>query len=203
LNPKSVSILLALLVAGWSVEALALKCAGGIVSLGEIKAEVHMKCGEPTLWDQRIEETTVTTRKGHVFQNTRTVDEWTYDFGPNRLVQILFFHDGKLVKIKSGGYGQGLSGPASNRIGIISVGDRKSKVLRKWGEPAYEDQRQEQRTFYGSRGETIQKTFTIDEWVYDFGPKRYIRILTFEDGRLVSNRTGDHGTRDGGDEPRP
>jgi len=198
LNPRNVSIILALMMIGWSVEALALKCPGGIISLGELKAEVHMKCGEPTLWDQRVEETSITTRKGHYFQKTLTVDEWTYDFGTNRLVQILFFHDGKLVKIKSGGYGQGLSGPASNRIGIISVGDLKSKVLRKWGNPTYEDQRKEQRTFYGSRGKVIQKTFTIDEWVYDFGSKRFIRILTFENGRLVENRTGDRGTDETG-----
>jgi hypothetical protein len=33
------------------------------------------------------------------------LDEWTYDFGPDRLVQYLTFEQGLLVRISSGGYG--------------------------------------------------------------------------------------------------
>ena len=33
----------------------------------------------------------------------------------------------------------------------------------------------------------------IDEWVYDFGRNRFIEYLTFEQGRLLSVRSGSYG----------
>jgi hypothetical protein len=34
---------------------------------------------------------------------------------------------------------------------------------------------------------------TIDEWVYDFGPRRFVQYLTFEAGQLVAVRSGSYG----------
>jgi len=33
------------------------------------------------------------------------VDEWTYDFGPQRFVHYLTFLDGKLARVETGSYG--------------------------------------------------------------------------------------------------
>jgi hypothetical protein len=33
------------------------------------------------------------------------VEEWTYDFGPQRFIQFLTFEDGRLVRVQSGDYG--------------------------------------------------------------------------------------------------
>jgi hypothetical protein len=35
----------------------------------------------------------------------------------------------------------------------------------------------------------------VDEWVYDFGPRRFLQYLTFEGGHLVAVRSGDYGHR--------
>ena len=35
----------------------------------------------------------------------------------------------------------------------------------------------------------------IDEWVYDFGPRRFLQFLTFEGGRLIDVRSGPYGTK--------
>ncbi len=186
-------LLLTLTVICASNQAVALTCPGGIVSPGETIAQVHIKCGEPTIWDQRIEETNRRDDEGRWFHNSRTIDEWTYDFGSDRFIQTLIFINGDLIKISSGGYGKGATSPASDRPGIVSVGDSKSKVLLTWGQPTYLEQRQEERSIDGSNGEFFQKTVTIERLTYDFGPDRFIRILTFANGKLINIRTGGYG----------
>jgi len=34
---------------------------------------------------------------------------------------------------------------------------------------------------------------TVDEWIYDFGPRRFLQHLTFEGGQLVAVRSGAYG----------
>jgi hypothetical protein len=34
---------------------------------------------------------------------------------------------------------------------------------------------------------------TVDEWVYDFGPRRFVQFLLFEQGRLVNIHAGGYG----------
>ena len=90
---------------------------------------------------------------------------------------------------------------------IISVGDRKFDVLRKCGEPANVDVRQEIRSrnlgsvvlgpdnriqIY-SAPFLVDELVTIEEWEYNLGPTKFIRYLTFENGSLVSIALGDYG----------
>jgi len=35
----------------------------------------------------------------------------------------------------------------------------------------------------------------VDEWVYDFGPRRFLQYLTFEGGQLVDVRSGPYGIK--------
>jgi hypothetical protein len=39
---------------------------------------------------------------------TVQVEEWTYDFGKQRFIQFLTFEAGKVIRIRSGGYGHKL-----------------------------------------------------------------------------------------------
>jgi hypothetical protein len=36
----------------------------------------------------------------------------------------------------------------------------------------------------------------IDEWVYDLGPRRFVRLVAFENGRVTAVSAGEYGTRD-------
>jgi hypothetical protein len=91
---------------------------------------------------------------------------------------------------------------------IVSSGDSRYEVRTVCGEPDDAFQRVEYRTLRGrvagpctredgklrcgqSREEVIE--VVIDEWVYDFGRNRFIEYLTFEQGRLLSVRTGSYG----------
>ena len=80
---------------------------------------------------------------------------------------------------------------------IISRGDPMAKVLALCGEPAQQTQRLVSRSqTIGTRivngqhvFDTISATVEVSKWVYDFGPMRLMRELTFEDGTLVRIRT--------------
>jgi hypothetical protein len=41
----------------------------------------------------------------------------------------------------------------------------------------------------------VTREVQIDEWTYDFGPRRFVRYLTFVDGRLQSVEAGGRGSR--------
>jgi hypothetical protein len=88
---------------------------------------------------------------------------------------------------------------------IISPGDRKFDVLRQCGNPDNVEVREEVRIRrdLGAHlflpGEEppgflfAKELVTVEEWEYNLGPGRFIRYLTFENGRLIKITTGDYG----------
>jgi hypothetical protein len=175
--------------------ALAFSCDGRIVSPGDTKFEVVTKCGEPAWKESHEEQVTArldeTTRR----RETVTVDEWTYNFGPQSFLRILEFRNGKLVDIRTGGYGYADAGdrPESCDEQKIKRGDTKVDVLVQCGEPAWKEERQEEIIEELDRGIKRKVIVTIEEWTYDLGPNKFMRIFTFKNGRLVDIRTGGYG----------
>ena len=90
---------------------------------------------------------------------------------------------------------------------LISLGDPKSKILHECGEPDdIEIRHEEYVDGYGHRSylsdwshsghlatSLLKEVITIEEWMYNFGPTRFIRFLIFKNGRLKKIRTGDYG----------
>lgn len=91
---------------------------------------------------------------------------------------------------------------------IVSTGDSRYDVKSVCGEPDDASQRVEYRTIRGRVSGPCQRVsgkivcsdtreqvleVVIDEWTYDFGSNRFIEYLTFEQGKLVSVRTGSYG----------
>jgi hypothetical protein len=91
---------------------------------------------------------------------------------------------------------------------IVSSGDSRYEVKSVCGEPDDASQRVEYRSARGRVdgpcvreggrlrcGQTreVVVEVVIDEWVYDFGKNRFVEYLTFEQGKLVSVRTGSYG----------
>jgi hypothetical protein len=94
---------------------------------------------------------------------------------------------------------------------IVSTGDSRYDVKSICGEPDDVSQRVEYRTARGrvsgpcrrdggkiicsdTREQVVE--VVIDEWIYDFGRNRFIEYLTFEQGKLLSVRTGSYGHKD-------
>lgn len=90
-------------------QAATLRCGTGLVSDGASKSDVVAKCGEPVSKESRSESEEVKTRDGETSTKRvvqKTFEEWTYNFGPNRLMQVVVFENGKLIEVKSAGYGR-------------------------------------------------------------------------------------------------
>jgi len=80
---------------------------------------------------------------------------------------------------------------------IISKGDSKPEVLHHCGEPDWTDTRQRE-TFERYGRDWRKRYITVSEWLYNPGPTALIRILTFEENRLVDIRTEGFGYIQGG-----
>ena len=156
------------------------------MSAGDSRLDLFAKCGPPALQEA---EPVVTT--GYV-DLSLSIERWTYNFGPQRFIQIVSLQGGKVIAIERGGYGYPLPEPPRHApkdpISIprarcehdaLRIGDRTFEVLAKCGEPVYRDLR---------RGQAA-----IEVWTYDFGRRSFVRFLEFESGRLVRIRTGSYG----------
>jgi ribosomal protein L32 len=79
-------------------ESDTLRCRNSLVSKGDSKYEVIEKCGEPA-------------RKEHItYYGTysgKTVEQWTYDFGPQEFVYLVRFESNGAVShmYNTGNYG--------------------------------------------------------------------------------------------------
>lgn len=81
-----------------------LRCGRRLVSIGDHKNNVYDLCGEPESIDRR------TKLVGKILHHPRRtldieeyeeiqVEEWVYNFGPNRFRKYLRFENGRLVEI--------------------------------------------------------------------------------------------------------
>jgi hypothetical protein len=88
----------------------ALDCEGRLVSMGASPWDVQSICGDPAQVSDTIEIVLkpVYDPQGRVAGHLAVgvpKHVWTYNFGSSRLMYILTFLDGALVKIDTGGYG--------------------------------------------------------------------------------------------------
>ncbi len=75
---------------------------GAIVSTGDNQSIVAMKCDPPTYKSARTESEA--GYKGATI--LVSVEEWTYNEGPHRLVHILTFKNGLLNSVQTAGFGK-------------------------------------------------------------------------------------------------
>ncbi|WP_189460318.1 DUF2845 domain-containing protein [Jeongeupia chitinilytica] len=91
-----------------SAAADSFRCQNDLVYLGDSKAAVLQKCGEPLVKDAFCETRpaqTTSTTQGSTVVNVATcenVDEWTYNPGSGKFMTTLRFESGKLANIKLG-----------------------------------------------------------------------------------------------------
>lgn len=105
-------LILSVLILPVAAEASSLRCGSKLVAEGSTQVETIRKCGEPISKVSRTEvETTKVKEKDERFEVSqekavvKTIEEWTYNFGPNHFLQTVTFVDGKLRKVESGDYG--------------------------------------------------------------------------------------------------
>ena len=90
---------------------------------------------------------------------------------------------------------------------LVSIGDTKSQVINKCGEPdhieLWEEERIKKDHYYSYDNDRsyedyrepflVKEYVRIEEWTYNMGPTTFIRYLLFENGRLKKINLGDKG----------
>lgn len=112
-----------------SAQALAFRCNSYVIDVGMHKMDVINKCGNPAMAERRIERRRLGVHQHNIVGAQQTfvqpaqvhtnrgaieyqreieiqVEEWVYNFGPQRFMQLLIFEDGRLKQIQDLGYGQ-------------------------------------------------------------------------------------------------
>jgi hypothetical protein len=103
-------VVLTAVVLGWTDIGQALDCEGRLVSEGASPWDVQTICGDPAQINDTVEIVLkpVYDPYGRVAGHLPVgvpKQVWTYNFGSSRLMYILTFLEGALVKIDTGGYG--------------------------------------------------------------------------------------------------
>ena len=81
-------------------------CGDRIISVGDTKADILIKCGEPFYKSSHEEELKERFDDASSRKVIVTVEEWTYNFGPQQFMRVITFRNGTVVDIRTGGYGR-------------------------------------------------------------------------------------------------
>ena len=188
---------LALLASAFDARASdALRCGSRIIAVEAHAADILAACGEPSFRD-------VLSYPAPGNGELADSEQWTYNFGHNQLLQVLRLRNGRLVDIRSDGYGFITGGSRGCSSEEIVEGQSKYRLVSSCGEPmtrrtvGYVNAlrpRYERR--YGgvttSRGHYPVEVFR-EEWVYNFGSNRFLKVVTLEDGVVAEVQNGERG----------
>lgn len=176
-------LVIGLLIFAGIGEAQALRCGNRVVTTGDHDFQVRERCGDP-YWTNSYSELMVSGIDGPFERRAeRIYDEWYYNFGPRNLVQRLVFADGRLIKIESGSYGERRIGTSCDDT-ALRPGATLGEVVLRCGEPASRRSRYEDVVMRDGMGNARVRPVRREEWVYDQGRSRFVRMAIFHDGRL-------------------
>jgi hypothetical protein len=104
------AIVLSLLLAGSTAHAMS--CRNRLIDIGDPAVRVRWACGEPASIYSHVESYRRSVGRSlrgvgviDSAEVTVLVEEWTYDFGPQRFMEELTFRDGELSSMRTLGYG--------------------------------------------------------------------------------------------------
>lgn len=171
-----IGLILVALVPG-AASAEAWRCGTRQIEPGDRDYRVRQHCGEPDYVDRQPEA--LVPGVGVVGE----LAEWYYNRGPQKLVRVLYFRNGRLDRIVTGDHGFNRFTAGSCSPYDLQQGMSKFELLRRCGEPDFSDTRWVLRP-----GGAVGR---VDDWVYTFGSGQYPREIHLVDGRIEDVRLGD------------
>lgn len=173
-------VLLALLA---SAPVAAMRCGNRLVSDGAQDFQVRERCGDP-FWSDRWTDVVVLGRDGPL-ESQREVqyDAWYYNFGPRQLMRRLLFRDGVLAREDTLGYGVDRIGENCEPNRLLD-GLSAGELVALCGEPASRRSRNDALVRRPAPGVERWREQRREDWIYDFGDRRRVRLVRLVDGRV-------------------
>ena len=179
----------------WAGDSM--RCGQRLITVGDSAAEVLATCGDPSFRD--VQSVGGNSAPGVI----NDAEQWTYNFGPNKLLHVLHMRFGRLSKIETDGYGFHASSPGACGPHSIIEGLSKFELLERCGRPFTQREvgyvttlRPGRRTRFGGFSQESHhypvEVFR-EEWTYNFGSRYFLRIVTLEDSTVARVENGDRG----------
>ena len=166
----------------------AMRCGNRLVKDGDREFQVRERCGEP-FWSESWLGVDIVGRDTPL-ERQREVQwsVWYYNFGPRALMMRLVFHDGVLRDTETLGYGVRQIGD-SCRATMDFRGLSSGELVARCGEPAVRRQASDSVVSRPAPRFERWREQRREEWIYDFGDTRFLRVLDVVDGRVTSTQT--------------
>lgn len=199
ISTRSLCAILALLLGSTAFAGSSLRCGARIVGEEDLAAELLAACGEPSYRDPFF----VQAPNGATVADTEI---WTYDFGPQQLLQLVTLRNGQISAIDSDGYGfaRQLTPPRCEPRRVVE-GLSKYRLVAQCGEPLTRRSENALRAAYRQseiyrngldpyayRHQYLTPVYR-EEWVYNFGSRSPMRRVILEDGRVTNVESIDRG----------
>ncbi|MCP4682629.1 MAG: DUF2845 domain-containing protein [Desulfobacterales bacterium] len=171
------------------------KCGKKLVSKGDTTFDILKKCKKPDWVDKTEIEVIKKTAPDEWTKSRINRETWLYNFGPKAFMMELIIENGKLVRIKSlrSGYREEDIGRFRNVETKLHNQMSKSEALIYWGDPDHKASRTEVKYHKANEEKILEYNVTVAEWLYNFGPNRFVKTLVFENNRMVEIKTGGYG----------
>jgi hypothetical protein len=183
--PMNRSILLVLVFLLAAPTAHAMRCGSRLVTDGAQDFQVRDRCGDP-FWTDRYTRVEVFGANSAVeYQREVQIDVWYYNFGPRQLMRRLVFRDGLLQREETLGYGVNEIGADCNPNRLLD-GLSAGELFARCGEPASRRTQFDTIVRRPVPGLERWRDQRREDWIYDFGDRRNLRIVRLLDGRVDS-----------------
>jgi hypothetical protein len=190
LKALSVSLLLALPAAVTAADSL--RCGSRLVSTEALAGEVLGACGAPDYvdrWEPPAGENPA--------NSLASIEQWYYNFGPSQLLRVLTLQRGRLSRIDADGYGFSARGTGGCDASQIGEGLSKFRLYMTCGEPLtrraeYALRPLRLRNQSLSHAPAVVPVY-LEEWVYNLGANKLLRVVTLENGRVTDVKSEGRG----------
>ncbi len=192
------SAILAVALSGPVFASDSMRCGSRIVDQEDLAAELLAACGEPSFRDRF----TVQIPNGAFVADSEI---WTYDFGPQRLLQLVTQREGRITGIESDGYGFNSHSTPRCEPRQLFEGLSKYRLVAQCGEPLtrradnvlkplFADRQiyRSDRDPYAYSNQYVTPVYR-EEWVYNFGSRSPMRRVILENGRVTHVEAIDRG----------